>query len=78
MKIKLSNKAEKSFIKLPAHIRKKGYKQFAFLDKDFHHPSLHTKRMKGLDRWEARIDYHYRFTFVVENDMIYYSYDWFS
>lgn len=70
MKVKLISKAEKKFLKLPPHIQKKAYKQFAFLDTDFNHPSLHTKRMKGVDRWEARIDYQYRFTFYVQKDTI--------
>lgn len=45
-------------------------KQLLLLIKDFQHPSLHLKKMSGENRYEARIDYHYRFTFIVEEQTI--------
>lgn len=71
MRIKLDRKAEKAYLKLSPVIREKANKKFTLLDKDVHHPQLFTKKMQGFtDRWEARIDYHYRFTFIVEEDTI--------
>ena len=70
MNIKLNKKAEKGYIKLSPEIKNKANKKFLLLDIDIHHPQLYTKKMGGSDRWEARIDYHYRFTFVVENNTI--------
>ncbi len=62
--------AEKQTKKLPSKIKKKFLKQLSFLQNDFNYPSLHVKKMKDSDRWEARIDYHYRFSFGVEDDII--------
>lgn len=71
MKIKLQRKAEKAYLKLSPAIREKANKKFLLLDQDIHHPQLFTKKMQGfIERWEARIDYHYRFTFTVEEDTI--------
>lgn len=71
MKAILTKKAEKCFKNLPDKIKKKTIKQIGFLQKDLFYPSLKTKRMQGLSRFEARIDLHYRFTFIIENDSIY-------
>ncbi len=37
---------------------------------NFHHPSLKTRKMSGLEKYEARIDYHNRFTYTIENEFI--------
>jgi mRNA-degrading endonuclease RelE of RelBE toxin-antitoxin system len=70
MRLNFSRQAEKQFRKLPDYLKKKARKQFHFLLDDYRHPSLRTKRMEGLTRFEARIDRHYRFTFeVFENEI---------
>lgn len=57
--------------KLPEHIQKKVDKQLFFLSQNFFHPGLRTKRMGGLDLWEARVDKNYRFTFEkIEDEII--------
>ncbi len=33
-------------------------------------PQLYSKKMAGIPRLEARIDYHYRFTFTIEGNYI--------
>ncbi|EKE15243.1 MAG: hypothetical protein ACD_12C00109G0005 [uncultured bacterium] len=71
MKIVFSNKAEKNFDKLPLKIKKKTLKQFRLIDTDIHHSSLQTKKLKGTNYFEARIDYHYRFVFRVEDESLY-------
>lgn len=63
MRIAKTESFTKSYTKLPKHVQKKVDKQLFFLSKDLFHPSLRTKRMSGMDRWEARIDKSYRFTF---------------
>jgi len=71
MKIRLTQKAEKCIKKIPFQIRKGFIKQLNLLEKNINHPSLKVKKMKNLERFEARIDYHYRFTFITINDYIY-------
>lgn len=71
MKIKLSRKAEKDYKRLSHEIKAKTNKKLLLLDKDIHHPQLYTKKMKGLERWEARIDYQYRFTFITDHNVIF-------
>ena len=53
----------KLYGRLPKNIQKKVDKQLLFLAQNLFHPSLETKKMGGLNRWEARIDKGYRFTF---------------
>jgi len=71
MKIIFSNKAEKNFDKLPLQIKKKALKQFKPIDMDINYQSLHTKKLKGSDYFEGRIDYHYRFVYRIENETLY-------
>lgn len=70
MKITYSKKFLKSYNKLPLQIRKKVDRQIKHLTKDISYPSLRTKKMQGIGRWEARIDRSYRFTFDREEDSI--------
>lgn len=70
MIIKFTRKAEKQFAKFPQHLKKKTRKQLHFLLEDYYHPSLKTKKMQGQERFEARIDKHYRFTFTVIEDYL--------
>ena len=68
--IKFDKRAEKQLRKLPLNITKKFHKQLSLLFNDPRHPSLHIKKKQGGNRWEARINYHYRFTFVIEEKTI--------
>lgn len=63
MTIQLSAKAKKQAQKLPIYIQAKLRKQLLFLLENPQHPSLRVKKMQGHDALEARIDYHYRFSF---------------
>ena len=56
---------KKQYQKLPSISRQKFQKQLKFLLKDYRHPSLHSRKMAGLSRFEARIDRRYRFTFTI-------------
>jgi len=56
--------------KLPKSVQEKARKAFLQLSRDPHHPSLNSKKMIGTYPFEARIDYHYRFTYEVSADTI--------
>ena len=72
MKIKAYNRFKKSYHKLSQNIQKKVDKQIVLLSKDFNHPSLHTKKIKGSGGiWEIRIDIFYRATFEIIDDTIF-------
>ncbi len=70
MKVRLSKIAQKEYKKLPDEIKNKANNKFLLLDIDLHHPQLFTKKMTGLKRWESRINYQYRFTFIIEENTI--------
>ena len=66
MRLVFSGPFIRQYNKLPAPIRKKIDRQLRHLVKDIRHPGLYAKKMAGAsDIWEARVDYHYRFTFKV-------------
>jgi mRNA-degrading endonuclease RelE of RelBE toxin-antitoxin system len=71
MKIRETRTFRKQHNVLSKKIKKKFQKQINFLTQDFNYPSLRTKKYKGKkDVWEARIDYHNRFLFTKEDDII--------
>lgn len=56
---------------LPLYIQKKADRQIVRLLADLRHPGLYAKKMMGQDDiWEARIDYHHRFTFQIVDDLV--------
>ena len=60
---------KKDYKKLPAEIRDKVDKQLAFLMINPEHPSLSLHPVRGTRGiWEGYVDYHYRFTFEVEEN----------
>lgn len=66
MKLIFSPNASKQVRKLALTIRKKLYKQATLLLTNPRHPSLRSKKMMTAeDKFEARIDYHYRFTYKI-------------
>jgi mRNA-degrading endonuclease RelE of RelBE toxin-antitoxin system len=70
MNLKLSEHALRQIKKFPPAIKRKTQKSFKLLLEDYHHPSLKSRKMSAEDVFEARIDYHYRFRFVVDDDDI--------
>jgi len=68
--IDISDRAKKQLKRLPAAIKKKTYKSFSLLASNYRHPSLRSRKMAGQPHYEARIDYHYRFIFAVQEDII--------
>lgn len=64
-------KFKKQYQRLPKNIQQKFTKQLKLLSENYRHHSLRTRKMVGVDKFEARIDLHYRFTFeIIQNDVI--------
>ena len=63
MSIYFTRPADKQYKKIPSKIQKKADKQFGLLMDNPAHPGLEVKKQQGVNRFEARIDYHYRFTY---------------
>lgn len=71
MKIAKTDTFTKGYQKLPQTIQKKTDKQLVLLSKNIRHPSIRAKKVQGLsDIWEGRIDRSYRFTFIIQEDVI--------
>ena len=62
MILRFSKNFQKQYKKLPRNLQGKVDKQLEFLLIDFRHPSLKPTKKSGSDEYEARDDYHYRFT----------------
>lgn len=71
MRIILPDPVKRRVSKFPVNIQRKLEKQLMFLIEDVRHPSLHARKMSGeINKYEARIDYHYRFTYAMSNDTV--------
>lgn len=70
LQVSFSTNADKSYKKLPLRTKKKVDKQIRLLFANPSHPSLRLKKVQGENKFEARIDYHYRFTFIFVNDVL--------
>lgn len=69
MNIRYAGHFKAALRKIPREIRRKFYKQAAYLVRDISHPSLRAKKYdETKDIWQARVDRHYRFYFVIEGD----------
>lgn len=62
------------FKRLPEDIKQRVEKALKLLVSEFHYPSLHTKKIKGVydpigrDLWEARVSKSYRLIFTVTEE----------
>ena len=57
---------KRDYKKLPSAIQKKFIRQLTIFSQNRKHPALAAQKMTGKDDiWEARVDYHYRFTFKI-------------
>lgn len=69
MKITFTDKFIEKYHSLSNEIQKKVDKQINFLCQNIHHPSLHAKKYdEKYDIWQARVDRHYRFYFLIKGD----------
>ncbi len=70
-KIAFTKRSLKLYKRLPESIKRKAKRAFRFLFENPKHPSLRVKKMKGMGRFEARIDRKYRFTFIEKDNTIF-------
>lgn len=70
LNIKFTKQSQDTYKKLQTNIRKKLEKQVLLLSTNFRHPSLRAKKMGAMNRFEARIDRKYRFTFILEKETV--------
>ena len=73
MKTRRLNSFKRAYKELPKHIQRQLERKLRFLLENPRHPSLRTRRTKGVVRsyrnlFEGRIDGGYRFLFRVEGD----------
>lgn len=69
MRARRLKKFKRQLADLPAAIQKKFDKQLRFLLLDLQYPSLQAKKYDETEGiWQARVDDHYRFYFVIDGD----------
>ena len=69
MKLRLTERARKSYDAAPPHIQKAFDKQCQLLAQNLRHPSLRAKKYnerRGV--WQGRVDGGWRFYFTIEQD----------
>lgn len=71
MQVEFIPAALKQYGKLSPSIKKKADKKLLLLLDDPYHPLLYSKKMGVNNKFEGRIDYHYRFTYIVTKAVIY-------
>ncbi|MEK7209183.1 MAG: hypothetical protein AAB677_02900 [Patescibacteria group bacterium] len=70
MKAKRSKRFLRQLSGLPVVVQKRFEKQLRFLLSNLRHPSLRTKKYdESQGIWQARVDGHYRFYFLIEEDI---------
>jgi mRNA-degrading endonuclease RelE of RelBE toxin-antitoxin system len=74
MQYRRSANFKKSYVNLPEAIKEKTRKAFELFKQDWKHPSLNIKLIQGQKRkiYEGRINKYYRFTFELEDDIVYF------
>lgn len=60
-----TKKFKKQFKQLPVSLQNKFEEKLILLLTSPHHPSLRARKMAGMDRFEARLTLHYRFTYTI-------------
>lgn len=72
MTLRRSDDFHRQYKHLPAHIQKKVDRQLIRIIQDIRHPGARAKKMSGRDDvWEVRVDYHYRLTFQILDDILF-------
>lgn len=71
MTVHYTDSFKNDFQKLPKIIQELSEKKLDLFVENARHPSLHIKKMTGTQHiWEGRINYHYRFTFQFNADIV--------
>jgi len=60
----------KQYAKLHPATHEKIDRLLVLMTSNLSHPGLNTKKMRGTDIWEARVDQHNRMTFHITGDLI--------
>lgn len=60
-----TKKFKKQFKDLPKSLQKRFNQKLPLLLSNPQHPSFRARKMSGIDRFEARLTKHYRFTYAV-------------
>jgi len=69
MKSQLTPTALKSYVAAPAAVQKTFDKHTKLLVDNFRHPSLQAKKYDERESvWQARVNLHWRFYFLIEGD----------
>lgn len=69
MQFLLTARACRDYESLSLYLKKRADKQFAFLLRNLHHPSLHAKKYNKISgMWQARVNRNYRFYFLIKNE----------
>ena len=69
MRIVRTDTFKRDFQALSAQLKRRTEQALRFLLSDPHHPSLHTKRIRGTrNYWEARVTRSHRLIFTMEAD----------
>lgn len=63
---------KKQYKKLPLQLQKKFTKQLKLLLQNYKYPSLRAKKMSGYNTYEARLDRHNRFVYMISNQEIWF------
>lgn len=72
MRVKLTRRFSKDYHRLPKRVQAQVKKAIKRFKKDWRHPSLRIKKVWGKkDLWEGRITRFYRFTFTIEDNIIF-------
>lgn len=72
MRLIQTPKFTRKFLKLPLAKQKKFYRLVKLITQNARHPSLRARKMGGLDIYEARLDLHYRFTYQLIGEELYF------
>jgi len=70
MEILFSARFQKERNSLPKQVNVALTKVLKFFVSDPRHPSLQAKKLPGTDKWYARIDRAYRFTYQINDEVI--------
>lgn len=72
MRLEYADEFKREYRKLLPELQKQAAKQLKLFLENPHHPSLHTKKLKGFESiWQGRISQAYRFTFMLKNEVYY-------
>ena len=71
MRLQITRQFERDYARLPPEMQGRVRATIQKFETDPRHPSLHTKKMKGVqNRWEIRVSDSYRITFQIDGHVV--------